>query len=178
VKYSILDIPQGFTGGLNQSFSESAEGLGFLAGEVCIQGQVNGNFRLWRDRRIVTIQGGMTADVSLQCCRCLAVVVMSLQPILTLRCFPEEAQPDTVSETGEVTPEDDTYMYEGIFLDIRPIIREQVILSVPAYVYCREDCSGLCDVCGQDLNGAKCGCVLDQPSSHFLALQRLKQTLG
>ena len=37
-------------------------------------------------------------------------------------------------------------------LDLRPAIREEWLLSVPAFVLCREDCRGLCATCGADLN--------------------------
>jgi uncharacterized protein len=46
-------------------------------------------------------------------------------------------------------------------LDMRPAIREQWLLSSPAFVQCREDCAGLCPSCGADLNGGPCGC--DEP---------------
>ena len=37
-------------------------------------------------------------------------------------------------------------------LDLRPAVREEWLLSVPAFALCREDCRGLCPVCGADLN--------------------------
>jgi len=43
-------------------------------------------------------------------------------------------------------------------LDLRPVIREELILAVPAYTVCREDCRGICPRCGVDLNTGSCSC--------------------
>lgn len=43
-------------------------------------------------------------------------------------------------------------------LDLIPAIREEVILAVPLYPLCREDCRGLCVTCGADLNSGPCAC--------------------
>ena len=44
-------------------------------------------------------------------------------------------------------------------LDMRPALREQWLLAVPAFVHCREDCKGLCPTCGTDLNVGACDCA-------------------
>jgi uncharacterized protein len=178
VRYPISDIPQGYAKGLSQSFSESPECLGFTEDELRIKGKVSGHLKLWREGSLVTIQGEMSANVALQCSRCLAIVMTSLHPVVTLRCFPEATTTSDIHETGEVAPEDNLYTYAGMFLDIRPIIHEQVVLAVPPYSYCRPDCQGLCVVCGQDLNSAQCGCSAARSDARFVTLQHLKRTLG
>ena len=44
-------------------------------------------------------------------------------------------------------------------LDLRPAIREEWLLAVPALVVCKDDCKGLCPKCGADLNAGACGCA-------------------
>jgi uncharacterized protein len=44
-------------------------------------------------------------------------------------------------------------------VDLRPVVREEVALAVPAYLLCREECAGLCPACGADLNQGPCGCA-------------------
>lgn len=41
-------------------------------------------------------------------------------------------------------------------LDLRPAVREEWLLTVPAYALCREDCKGLCPTCGIDRNTGTC----------------------
>ena len=45
------------------------------------------------------------------------------------------------------------YVEDGV-LDLRAWARDALALSVPANLLCREDCAGLCPVCGADLNTA------------------------
>lgn len=45
------------------------------------------------------------------------------------------------------------YVEDGV-LDLRSWARDALALSVPSNLLCREDCAGLCAVCGADLNQA------------------------
>jgi uncharacterized protein len=45
------------------------------------------------------------------------------------------------------------YVEEGV-LDLHGWARDALALAVPAQLLCREDCAGLCPVCGADLNEA------------------------
>ena len=37
-------------------------------------------------------------------------------------------------------------------IDLTPLLREEIFLATPFAPLCREDCKGLCQVCGEDLN--------------------------
>jgi uncharacterized protein len=47
----------------------------------------------------------------------------------------------------------------GESVDLRPAIREQWLLEVPAFVLCSPDCKGLCTTCGANLNQGACSCA-------------------
>jgi uncharacterized protein len=63
------------------------------------------------------------------------------------------------SETGD---DDDPDVFplivgrNGSEVDLRPALREQWLLEVPAFVLCRPDCKGLCPTCGANLNQGAC----------------------
>ncbi len=42
-------------------------------------------------------------------------------------------------------------------IDLETLIRDAVLAAVPLKTLCREDCAGLCAVCGTDLNVEDCG---------------------
>ena len=43
-----------------------------------------------------------------------------------------------------------------VALDITDDIRQEVLLSYPIRFLCREDCKGLCSICGKNLNEGVC----------------------
>lgn len=59
-------------------------------------------------------------------------------------------------------------------LDTRPFLIEQVQLGVPMKPLCKEDCAGLCPVCGTDRNAGPCRCEV-VPDPRWSALAALRQ---
>src|SRR5579884_3965756 len=58
-----------------------------------------------------------------------------------------------VSQPGEGEDLESPYVTDGV-LDLGAWARDALALALPAAVLCREDCAGLCPVCGEDLNRA------------------------
>ena len=52
-------------------------------------------------------------------------------------------------------------------------VREELILSVPDYVLCTDECKGICAGCGVDLNTGTCTCK-KEPDDRWAALEALK----
>ncbi len=59
-------------------------------------------------------------------------------------------------------------------VDLYEIVREQIYLSLPMKFLCREDCSGLCPICGANLNMEKCDCQRKKGHPGFSKLENLK----
>jgi uncharacterized protein len=64
--------------------------------------------------------------------------------------------------------------YAGKDIDLDPIFREQILLALPSYPVCREECRGLCTVCGTNLNEKECGCVRHVPDPRWAGLAKVK----
>ena len=60
---------------------------------------------------------------------------------------------------------DDIYPCVDDRVELDTILREQVILATPIQPLCREDCLGLCQQCGRNLNQEQCRCVDRDPLS-------------
>ena len=54
--------------------------------------------------------------------------------------------------------EDDEYPLIDGMIDLEPMIRDAVVLSLPFSPLCRTDCLGLCERCGGDRNLEECTC--------------------
>jgi uncharacterized protein len=96
--------------------------------------------------------GQMDGEASAECRRCLTDVTVSLD---------EDVQLLFVEADTEGADDPDVYVIDSRAheLDMRPALREQWLLAVPAFVQCREDCKGLCPTCGTDLNAGACDCA-------------------
>lgn len=53
-------------------------------------------------------------------------------------------------------PQEDEYALKGGRADLKRCVEEAIVLSLPSVIYCREDCRGLCPVCGANLNRETC----------------------
>jgi uncharacterized protein len=64
--------------------------------------------------------------------------------------------------------------YTGKVIDLDPIVREQILLELPEYPVCDEQCKGLCPVCGANLNDRECGCDRHVPDPRWAGLKNVK----
>jgi uncharacterized protein len=78
---------------------------------------------------------------------------------------------------GEADDEDEeTYPLSGEQLDLRPLVRDAILLDLPIAPLCREDCRGLCPTCGADLNDGPCDCPPARSDPRWAVLDQLRGT--
>ena len=60
---------------------------------------------------------------------------------------------------GEQSEElDETNYIDGYELDVEQLLCNEVLIGWPTKILCSNDCKGICNVCGQNLNQGACGC--------------------
>ena len=119
----------------------------FLEPDLALN-DILGTTHLTRTAQGILLQVRMQASLPAECARCLTPIDHTLKTEFTeLYAFNARS----VSESGLILPE------EGI-IDLAPILREYMFLEVPINPLCREDCAGLCPVCGESLT--------ENPHSH------------
>lgn len=64
--------------------------------------------------------------------------------------------PLVVSLSGDHS--DDYIETPDFTIDLDSLIKADILLELPAKYLCKEDCKGLCDTCGADLNISQCSC--------------------
>ncbi len=117
----------------------------------------------------VFLRGTVRGKLRLPCRRCLAETEHELDEAVDF-LFDEIRADEEEEMEGEVYPLPE----RGDELDLADAVREQVLLRVPQYVLCREECRGLCPRCGADLNDAPCGCGPEEEDSPWVALKTIK----
>ena len=111
----------------------------------------------------IAVSGGARATWTGECRRCLAPITESVDVPL--------------DELYQVTVEDpDAWPIESDQINLLPMVRENVLLSVPVGPLCRPDCPGFCPVCGADLSETTCGCDTTPRDSRWAVLDVLKDS--
>ncbi len=120
-----------------------------------------GSVLLIRTAPGIYIQGKLKGDHPAECVRCLTEFPQTLTAdIKQLYDFPAEpASEFAVAETG--------------ILDLAPLVRELMLISMPIRALCRPNCKGLCPNCGQDWNEGACDCEKDEINPQFAVLKDL-----
>lgn len=62
----------------------------------------------------------------------------------------------------ELSEEDETYPYTGDELVLDKAVLDNLFLELPIASVCRENCKGLCPVCGVDRNTTACNCTIEE----------------
>lgn len=93
------------------------------------------------------------------------------------RCLTEVVEAATVSidelYQDDVTDEE-AFAIEGDQIDLAPMVREYVLLELPDAPLCRDECAGICPVCGVDRNDVTCECDITVRDERWAALDALR----
>ena len=122
---------------------------------------------------ITAVEGTIGAEAKVACTRCLETISVPLRFDFVSRFVGSESF--GTSGEHELHGEDLDYdTIEGDSIDLRDIVREQLLLNLPQQVFCREDCRGLCEKCGANRNLIDCKCETDEIDPRWDALKDLK----
>jgi len=120
--------------------------------EIAFLAPVTVAFTYSFDGEAFNLRGRIGAVLSSQCARCSEPFAEPLEIPFAERFV-----------KGAADPDDDSYAFEGESMDIRPMVMDNLFLNMPIRSVCREDCKGLCPVCGCNLNTAQCSCAPEVP---------------
>lgn len=111
----------------------------------------------------VLVSGTVQGSLAGECGRCLDPITSMFEVDLQeLYAYPE----------SEAT-EDEVGRLDGDLLDLEPALRDAVVLGLPLTPLCRDDCPGLCVVCGAKRGG--CGHDAEPDDPRWAALRDLRE---
>lgn len=175
--------------GLRRSWDVAREDLDqMVAGDQAgyrASGPAHVDAKLSKIERRVRVDAEGRASLTVPCGRCLSPVTVELPLEFELTLVPADEYADEPRKAGDdnTGPTAGTFdaeraeedVYRGKEIDLDPIVREQLLLALPGYPVCKDDCKGLCAVCGANLNERECGCDRHVPDPRWAGLQKLKQ---
>ena len=115
------------------------------------------------------------AAASQSCGSCLADYEQALRAdfAVTFEARSADAKDQARAQAEEDDPELAVSFFDGEEMPLGEEIRQELELQLPFAPRCRQDCKGLCGVCGQDLNLADCGHAGPQSGGHFNGLKKI-----
>ena len=171
----IQDIPDE---GLDFESQVTRTDLDFGEGDPVFKKGLEFTARLHSDGNEAWVEGTLRGILIQECVRCLCEFNQDLDiPVRAhYRIQPEPSTKEhskrQKTEDSESEEEDvESYPILNHQVNLAEMLREQVILSIPIQPVCQENCQGLCQVCGQNLNVQRCECQPQAVESPFAVLR-------
>ncbi len=114
----------------------------------------------------------LSVEYRAECARCLAPVSGEFALDLEKTVSPK----DMLADLDEDRLDDYAIVEDG-FLDMDEQLREQLWMEFPSRFLCREDCLGLCQRCGKNLNEGKCDCGKDEIDPRLEPLRKILEQM-
>ena len=125
-----------------------------------------------RDKEKVRIVGHAATTLELACSRCLDGYEVPVDARFDLVYLPAADAP--ADDEVEVPDEDiNTAFYRDGAIDLAELLHEQFYLVLPMKPLCRDDCKGLCPVCGANRNVTTCACEIRWEDPRLAGLKAL-----
>lgn len=134
----------------------------------------------------VIFEGKCSGEIGVQCGRCLARYRHALRDSFRLvaaeargRVPPDSEGCESLARNGlYLSDELESAWYKGAVIELDGFFTEVIAEMLPLHPVCREDCKGLCPVCGVSQNDTNCGCdvagLTPKKESPFAVLAQLR----
>ncbi len=134
---------------------------------------LNGAVELIRTNDGILVRANLRTNVELTCSRCL--VEFSYPARFEID---EEFHPTIDILTGARLPKPEdadvaTLIDEHHILDLSEMVRQNLTLEIPMVPVCRNNCQGLCPVCGKNRNQEQCSHETETLDPRFAILKNL-----
>ncbi len=124
-------------------------------------------FRLLEAEGGYYLAGQLTGTATLQCHRCLSEFEYALHLELgALITFEQRKEFKGEGEVIVVSPQSQE-------IDITKYISDTIVLDIPYKILCKDDCLGLCSICGINLNYDTCDCEQETIDPRWEKLKEL-----
>jgi uncharacterized protein len=156
----LLDL-RGFRGGTEEVARQYTPEAFTLTGEdFRIVAPVKLTARVSKDAQKVRLAGRVQTTLETDCGRCLEPFTVPVDAKLDLMFLPD-AGDGAVQVAGEKeVREEDTGVsfYKDDTIDLGEVMRDEFFLALPMKPLCKDDCKGLCPLCGANWNRDVCAC--------------------
>ena len=118
--------------------------------EVASDEKVSGKITIVKFDETLFVKGDFVAEVNLICDRCLEIFEAHI-PFHLERDYNINRSRESV---------EDLFVDKFGRIDLTEPIREEIILNIALHNFCKNDCLGICQGCGVNINQKKCCCKI------------------
>lgn len=101
------------------------------------------------EKDVILIEASIKTKLKLNCSRCLDTFIYPIDIDIEER----------FTKSKELQDDEELIFVEDDTLDIIQIVENCIISTLPIKRLCKEDCKGLCSVCGANKNVENCSCL-------------------
>ncbi len=121
----------------------------------------------------IRVRAALQTRMEVPCARCLEPVEQAIDTSFDLIFRPIGVDGEG-ADRSITTSETEIGYYEGDGLLLEDVLREQVLLALPAKTLCSEDCKGLCVECGRNRNTDPCDCAHAPADPRWSSLETIR----
>lgn len=126
-----------------------------------------------KDAQKVRLTGRVVTTLECDCSRCLEPFPVPVDAKIDVMLLPSSENKG--GDEQEVAEDDlGVSYYDDDVVDLGALMREQFYLALPMKPLCRDDCRGLCPVCGINRNRETCTCESTWVDPRMEALKSFK----
>lgn len=148
IKINVAEIKKRLVGEKTFTYDLTPEELEITAEELQLLGDAKVQGKISNTGDVLLLEATLSAQVRRTCGRCLREFTAVTKAEVVEKFYPAAAE----------NIEQDAFVYDSDVINITEPLRESLLLAEPLQALCKEDCRGLCPVCGADLNDGDCGC--------------------
>ena len=119
--------------------------------------------------RKLLLEGKADITLRIPCSRCLEPVDVPVELEIS-----QELDIRQAGEEDTENMEEQPYV-DGYYLDVDQLIGNELLLNLPMKVLCKDDCRGICNQCGINLNQGTCSCERGSPDPRMSIIQDIFQ---
>lgn len=146
------------------SFDHDMKPVIFEDDKISSKDKVHVNGTITSNEEVMVVELNIKVKLELNCSRCLGTFIYPIDIDIEERF------------TNNIDFEDEDVLFvKGDGIDITELVESSIISTLPIKRLCDENCKGLCQSCGVDLNKADCKCVTDDVDVRLAGLKALLQ---
>ena len=102
--------------------------------------------------RVLTVTGKAVLSLEMPCARCLEPVLVPFELEIDQELDMNQTKEDRIEAL------DEQFYINGYNLDVDQLVGNELTLNLPMRVLCSDNCKGICNRCGTNLNRGTCDC--------------------